>query len=166
MSFSTIARHRAVANATEDPEVPSEPSGFDGMDEAPPVADATELDPEQSPPEPERIPEEMAVLSVHHEDRLLAEVRAELGGELAEHGESQHTAGGWGATSIEPRQKDATYLVTRLRRDNPDLAAQVQDGELLPNATAIKAGIRGWFLARFGVHGPRFQLAESGYSAN
>lgn len=39
-------------------------------------------------------------------------------------------------------QTDATYIVARLKRDHPDLAQQVIDGEITPNAAAIKAGIR------------------------
>ncbi len=39
-------------------------------------------------------------------------------------------------------QTDATYVLARLKRDQPELAQQVIDGELSPNAAAIKAGIR------------------------
>lgn len=35
-----------------------------------------------------------------------------------------------------------TYLIARLKRDDPDLAQQVIDGQITPNAAAIKAGIR------------------------
>ena len=39
-------------------------------------------------------------------------------------------------------QDNATYVVARLKRDHPDLAQQVIDGQITPNAAAIKAGIR------------------------
>jgi hypothetical protein len=39
-------------------------------------------------------------------------------------------------------QDDATYVVARLKRDDPALAAQVIDGTITPNAAAIQAGIR------------------------
>ena len=39
-------------------------------------------------------------------------------------------------------QQDATYVVARLKRDDPALAAQVVKGTITPNAAAIQAGIR------------------------
>lgn len=39
-------------------------------------------------------------------------------------------------------ENNATYVLARLKRDQPELAQQVIDGELSPNAAAIKAGIR------------------------
>jgi hypothetical protein len=36
----------------------------------------------------------------------------------------------------------ATYTLARLRRDRPDLAAQVEAGELSAHAAAIEAGFR------------------------
>ena len=37
---------------------------------------------------------------------------------------------------------DATYVLARLKRDDPDLAQEVIDGHLSPHAAAIRAGIR------------------------
>lgn len=39
-------------------------------------------------------------------------------------------------------QRDATYVLARLKRDDPDLARQVIDGQVSANAAAIQAGIR------------------------
>lgn len=39
-------------------------------------------------------------------------------------------------------QPDATYVLARLKRDDPDLARQVIDGQVSANAAAIQAGIR------------------------
>ena len=38
--------------------------------------------------------------------------------------------------------RDASYVVARLKRDNPDIAADVINGTITPNAAAIKTGIR------------------------
>jgi hypothetical protein len=38
--------------------------------------------------------------------------------------------------------RDSSYVVSRLKRDDPQLAAQVVKGKLSPNAAAVKAGIR------------------------
>lgn len=45
-------------------------------------------------------------------------------------------------TTVSEGDRDSTYVVARLKRDDPALAAQVVDGTLTPNAAAIKAGIR------------------------
>ena len=39
-------------------------------------------------------------------------------------------------------QPDSTYVIARLKRDDPGLAAEVVAGNITPNAAAIKAGIR------------------------
>ena len=84
----------------------------------------------------------LAVLRAHGRDELAARVRSELGGELAEHGGDRKTDQyqGSGATLIEGR--DATYLVSRLKRDEPELAQQVLTGKISANAAAVQAGIR------------------------
>lgn len=41
-----------------------------------------------------------------------------------------------------PTEPDATYVLARLKRDDPDLARQVIDGHVSANAAAITAGIR------------------------
>jgi len=38
--------------------------------------------------------------------------------------------------------RDAAAVVSRLKRDDPQLAAEVVEGKLSPNAAAVKAGIR------------------------
>lgn len=48
---------------------------------------------------------------------------------------------GQGSVTTLP-DRDQTYIVARLKRDHPDLARQVIDGQITPNAAAIKAGIR------------------------
>ena len=45
--------------------------------------------------------------------------------------------------SIEhPFIQDADYVITRLKRDDPDLADSVIAGEITPHAAAVKSGIR------------------------
>lgn len=83
----------------------------------------------------------LAVLQSHDETALLAQVRSELGGELAENGTNQHSAGVRDTKPIE-RKDDATYVTARLRRDHPALAEQVLAGSLSANAAAVEAGIR------------------------
>ena len=82
----------------------------------------------------------IALLSVHGEETLLARVRAELGGDLAQHGANQH--GGLSDTNSTTEQPDATYILARLRRDKPEMAEKVMAGELSANAAAVQAGIR------------------------
>ena len=86
----------------------------------------------------------IAVLDSHNEQALLAQVRAELGGELAEHGEigGGHTGGRVCDTKSVSDQTDATYVVARLNRDRPDLAEKVMAGDISPNAAAVEAGFR------------------------
>ena len=81
----------------------------------------------------------IALLSVHGEETLLAKVRAELGGELAPVGRPEKNGCD---TTISDRQRDATYILARLRRDEPEMAEKVMAGELSANAAAVQAGIR------------------------
>lgn len=85
----------------------------------------------------------LAVLAAHDEQELAARVRSELGGELAEHGEigGGHSEGRVSDTN-SARIPDATYLVSRLKRDEPELAEQVLTGKISANAAAVQAGIR------------------------
>lgn len=39
-------------------------------------------------------------------------------------------------------QTDGTYVIARLKRDDPELAAEVVAGNITPHAAAIRAGIR------------------------
>lgn len=82
----------------------------------------------------------LAVLRAHGRDELAARVRSELGGELAEHG-GDRTVEQVRDTNLK-RQDDATYLVSRLKRDEPELAQQVLTGKISANAAAVQAGIR------------------------
>jgi len=50
--------------------------------------------------------------------------------------------GGFEVSVTNSEQPDATYVVARLKRDDPALAAQVVEGTITPNAAAIQAGIR------------------------
>jgi hypothetical protein len=45
-------------------------------------------------------------------------------------------------TKLITDQQDVSYVVSRLKRDNPDIAADVINGTITPNAAAIKTGIR------------------------
>ena len=84
----------------------------------------------------------LAVLKAHHEDVLLAQVRAELGGDLAEHGEIGKGRTVRDGDTNSKKENDATYILARLRRDHPELAEKVLAGELTANAAAISAGFR------------------------
>ena len=85
----------------------------------------------------------LAVLAAHDEQKLAARVRSELGGELAEHGEiGNGRSEGRGSDTTSTVGRDATYLVSRLKRDEPELAQQVLTGKISANAAAVQAGIR------------------------
>jgi hypothetical protein len=57
------------------------------------------------------------------------------------HGSNQHR--GVGNTKSSSRgANDATYVMARLKRDDPQLAQRVVEGHLSPNAAAVQAGIR------------------------
>lgn len=84
----------------------------------------------------------IAVLDAHKEQVLLAQVRVELGGDLAEHGEIGNGRESRDRDTNSKKQDDATYIVARLRRDEPELAEKVMAGDLSANAAAIEAGFR------------------------
>lgn len=83
----------------------------------------------------------LAVLAAHDEQELAARVRSELGGELAEQGKWERDITKLGDTKLGV-ENDATYLVSRLKRDEPELAEQVLTGKISANAAAVQAGIR------------------------
>ena len=60
---------------------------------------------------------------------------------VGSHGVNQHREVGVCDTNSSDQQ-DSTYVVARLKRDDPALAAQVVSGTITPNAAAIQAGIR------------------------
>lgn len=60
---------------------------------------------------------------------------------LTTHGTNQH-GGGDNVTSTPDRGNSETYTLARLKRDNPDLAARVVNGELSAHKAAIQAGFR------------------------
>ena len=67
--------------------------------------------------------------------------------EAREHGgtgANQYTkeSRGSNATSASSSDRGAGYVLARLKRDRPDLAKQVIDGDMSPNAAAIEAGFR------------------------
>jgi hypothetical protein len=82
----------------------------------------------------------LAILEAQKEHKLLARVRTELGGDLAEHG-GDRKSDQVCDTNLK-KQTDATYVTARLRRDHPDLHQEVMDGKLSANGAAVKAGIR------------------------
>ena len=59
---------------------------------------------------------------------------------LADHGANQHSSG---VDDIKSSGgSDPSYIVSRLKRDHPELAEQVASGELTANAAAVRAGFR------------------------
>ena len=84
----------------------------------------------------------LAVLRAHGRDELAARVRSELGGELAEQGKWERDEPSKGSDTTFDVGRDATYLVSRLKRDEPELAEQVLTGKISANAAAVQAGIR------------------------
>ena len=84
----------------------------------------------------------LAVLAAHDEQELAARVRSELGGELADNGGDRRGEQFQISDTKLKRIPDATYLVSRLKRDEPELAEQVLTGKISANAAAIQAGIR------------------------
>lgn len=75
--------------------------------------------------------------------------------EAAPHGGAREQ--GSGATL--PHDRDSTYILARLKRDRPDLAAQVVDGTLSANEAAIAAGIRKRYL-RVRADDPQAAIAK------
>lgn len=57
---------------------------------------------------------------------------------LGKHGANQHAGSG----SARYRNRGVAYVLARLQRDDPALAARVLDGELSAHAAAVLAGIR------------------------
>lgn len=85
----------------------------------------------------------IAVLRVRGEDALAAAVLAEGIEPVGENGNGP----GRGHkrvcdTKAFTTQQDSTYVVARLKRDDPALAKQVIAGEITANAAAIASGIR------------------------
>lgn len=60
---------------------------------------------------------------------------------LAKHGEIGNGRGSDTTSTVDP-DRDSTYVIARLKRDDPELAEQVIAGSITPNAAAIQAGIR------------------------
>jgi len=83
----------------------------------------------------------LAVLRARDEDELAARVLGMMTTAAAKHGANQHRDSGVGVTNCT-EENDAAYVVARLKRDDPALAAQVVSGTITPNAAAIQAGIR------------------------
>lgn len=85
----------------------------------------------------------IAVLRVRGEDALAAAVLAEGIEPAAKNGTNRFTAESRvSVTNPTSEQPDNTYVVARLKRDDPALAQQVIAGEITANAAAIAAGIR------------------------
>lgn len=57
-------------------------------------------------------------------------------------GVGRPSAGNVRDTNITERQDDSTYVLARLKRDDPALAQEVIEGAISANAAAIRAGIR------------------------
>jgi len=64
------------------------------------------------------------------------------GRKLRSHGSNQHSEGGNNITSTKQRGTSKEYVVARLDRDAPELAAKVRAGGISANAAAIEAGFR------------------------
>jgi hypothetical protein len=81
------------------------------------------------------------VLYCEHDEECRALLLGQVG-ELAAHGEiGKGRDRGDNITSKE-RGTDPTYTLARLKRDAPDLAKMVIDGDISANAAAIQAGFR------------------------
>ena len=79
----------------------------------------------------------LAVLRTRGEDDLAGQVLGLVTEPSRPHG------GDGGFQPCNTRfEQDATYVVARLKRDDPDLAAQVIEGTISPHKAAIQAGIR------------------------
>lgn len=78
--------------------------------------------------------------------------------EAAPHGANQHTAGVSDTHSTQAR-RDAAAILARLKRDRPDLAAQVVGGTLSANEAAIAAGIRKRYI-RVRADDPQVAIAK------
>jgi hypothetical protein len=70
--------------------------------------------------------------------RQVRRMLAEAVEPVATHGLNQHG----GVCDTKSSEQDATYVLARLKRDDPDLAQEVIDGKVSANAAAIRAGIR------------------------
>ena len=66
---------------------------------------------------------------------------------------------GQGSATTLSHDRDATYVLARLKRDRPDLAAQVVDGTLSANEAAIAAGIRKRYI-RVRADDPKAAIAK------
>ena len=71
----------------------------------------------------------------------LVQYFGELGETIEVHRNDALTVEQVGDTNLK-RENDATYLVSRLKRDEPELAEQVLTGKISANAAAVQAGIR------------------------
>ena len=80
----------------------------------------------------------LAVLRARGEDELAARVLGLMTTAVGSHGGD----GGFEVRDTNSERDDATYVVARLKRDDPALADQVVKGTITPNAAAIQAGIR------------------------
>jgi hypothetical protein len=119
-------------------------------------------------------------LSMETTRRLLEESAAEVAAEtvrealwgdqtpIREHGANRHTtvvparhhgSSRHSDTTSRTEQRDSAYLVSRLKRDDPKLAAEVVEGKITPNAAAVKAGIRHKY-ARIRTDDPQRAVAK------
>ena len=79
------------------------------------------------------------------EDRIKQVVKDELNRKLNPNGTNQHSQ--VGVYNINPKNSytkgtSEAYIISRLKRDNPEMAQKVLSGELSANKAAIKTGIR------------------------
>lgn len=70
------------------------------------------------------------------------EVRRMLREDVQPVGKQGRPGKGGDTTITRKDENDATYVLARLKRDRPDLAAEVIAGTLTANAAAVDAGIR------------------------
>lgn len=61
---------------------------------------------------------------------------------VAKNGELGNGRGRFSVTKPTDGEPDTDYIISRLKRDDPELAQAVIDNELSPNQAAIRAGIR------------------------
>ena len=90
--------------------------------------------------------EDLRKWAEYAEDRIKQVVKDELNSKLNPNGTNQHSQGG--VVNNNPKNSymksssSEAYIISRLKRDNPEMAQKVLSGELSAHQASIKAGIR------------------------
>jgi len=90
--------------------------------------------------------EDLRKWAEYAEDRIKQVVKDELNGKLTEHGTNRHTTSrvvnNNSTNSYMKSSSSEAYIISRLKRDNPEMAQKVLSGELSAHQASIKTGIR------------------------